>query len=569
MLRLRRRENAGQRVEDSVTLRLILLGTSGLALAAAGAVMAQGAPPAAPIPDARGPTAACESLARAALPNAKVTRAEAVAAGPFAIPGPVQGPGPRSVDLPAFCRVAATLTPSPDSDIKMEVWLPAQWNRKFMMVGNGGWNGAVSYAAMAEPLRRGYAVASTDTGHAGGRGTFAFGHPEKLVDFAWRAVHETTVKGKALTAAYYGGPPRYAYWNGCSSGGKQGLKEVQMFPEDFDGVVAGAPANNWIRLQTQSLVADMANIPKGGAPILGPAQFAILHKGVIDQCDERDGLKDGQVQDPRVCSFKATSLICKAGQDPATCLTPAQADAADRIYAPVHNPGTHALIYPGMPPGSELTWGPVVSQRWDTGADTFALAHNDPNWDLYALDLSKDVDAAEKGPTGMLPALSTDLSAFKARGGKIVQYHGWADPFIPTENSINYYESVVARQGGLPQTQDFYRLFLIPAMGHCGGAYTFDWITTIEQWVEAGRAPEVVLGQHIPAPGVTPKPPPPGALVFAPEYGVRTMCVYPNVARFQGGSNGEQPVDWVCQPGPRGARPDHGPARLGAVIASR
>jgi len=342
-----------------------------------------------------------------------------------------------------------------------------------------------------------------------------------------------------------------------------------MFPGDFDGVIAGAPANNWMRLQAQSLAADLANIPKGGQPILGAAQFAILHKGVLDACDAADGLKDGQVQDPRTCKFQASSLICKAGQDAATCLTPEQAAAAQKIYAPVRNPVTHELIYPGMPPGSELSWTAVVSRRWDTGADTYALLHKDQNWDLYSFDLAKDVTAAEKSSDlGAILSTSTDLSAFKARGGKIIQYHGWADPLIPTENSINYYESVVAKQGGLATTQDFYRLFLVPAMGHCNGAYTFDWITPLEQWVEAGRAPEVVLGNHIPAPGVTPRPVPAGAVVFAPEYGVRPMCAYPEIARLQGG-NGEQPVDWVCEAGPRGARPDHSPGKLGAVIASR
>jgi feruloyl esterase len=554
-------------------LKLALLGVSVPALVAAGAVMAQtgapvGAATASVARPGQAPATPCESLAQKALPQAKITRAEAVAAGPFTPPGPAQGRGPRSVDLPAFCRVAATLTPSPDSDIKMELWLPTSgWNGKFMMVGNGGWSGAISFAAMAEPLRRGYAVASTDTGHEGGRGTFAFGHPQKLIDFAWRAVHDTAVNGQALTTAYYGGTPRFSYWDGCSSGGKQGLKEVQMFPADFDGVIAGAPANNWMRLQAQSLVADIANIPKGGAPILAPPQFAILHKGVLDQCDARDGLKDGQIQDPRTCAFKASSLICKAGQDPATCLTPQQAGVADKIYAPVRNPQTHALIYPGMPPGSELTWGPIVSQAWDTGADTYAVAFNKPNWDFYTLDLSKDVAAAERADVGIM-ATTPEVSAFKARGGKVIQYHGWADPFIPTENSINYYESVAAKQGGLAQTQDFYRLFLIPAMGHCAGAYTVDWITALEQWVEAGRAPDVVLANHIPPPGVKPKPLPPGAVVFAPEYGVRTMCAYPAIAHLQGG-NGEEPVDWVCQPGPRGARPDHSPGRLGAMIASK
>jgi feruloyl esterase len=553
-------------------LKLAVLGAGALTLVSAGMALAApvGAATAAIARPGQAPAVGCDALARHALPKARVVSAEAVAAGPFAMPAAAQGPAPKPVELPAFCRVAATLTPTPDSEIKMEVWLPtAGWNGKFMMVGNGGWSGSIVYASMAEPLRRGYAVASTDTGHEGGRGTFAFGHPEKLVDFAWRAVHETAVDGKALAGAYYGGAPRFSYWNGCSSGGKQGLKEVQMFPADFDGVIAGAPANNWMRLQAQSLAADLANIPKGGEPILGPAQFAILHKGVLDQCDAKDGLKDGQVQDPRVCAFRAASLVCKPGQDAATCLTAAQADVADRIYAPLRNPKTHALIYPSMPPGSEMTWGAIVSRRWDTGVDTYALAFNDPKRDVYAFDPSRDVAVAEKADVGIM-AVNPDISAFKARGGKLIQYHGWADPLIPTENSINYYESVAARQGGLDQTEDFYRLFLIPAMGHCAGAYTVDWIGALEQWVEGGVAPDLVLANHLPPPGTVLKPPPVvgGGGVFAPEFGIRPMCAYPAIARLQSGS-GEQPLDWICEAGPRGARPDHSPGRLGASIASR
>lgn len=554
--------------------KLALLATTAAAFAVGGVVMAQTASRVGTmvIGTARAgqqPTAPCESLAQQALPQARITSAIAVAAGPFALPTPAQGPAPRPVELPAFCRVAATLTPNADSDIKMEIWLPTSgWNGKFMMVGNGGWSGATPLPAMMEPLRRGYAVAGTDTGHEGARGTFGFGHPEKLVDFAWRAVHETTVKGKALAAAYYGGAPRFSYWNGCSSGGKQGLKALQMFPADFDGVIAGAPANNWMRLQAQSLVASAANLPRGAtSPILGPDQFAILNKGALAQCDERDGLKDSQIQDPRSCDFKAASLTCKAGEAAGTCLTPTQAQAADKIYSAVRIPQTRELVYPGMPPGSEMTWGPVVSRRWDTGADTYALAANNRDWDFYGLDLARDVAAAERWDPG-INATTPDLSAFKARGGKIVQYHGWADPFIPTENSINYYESVVARQGGLEPTQDFHRLFLVPGMGHCNGAYTFDWISVLENWVEGSRGPDLVLGNRIPPPGQTPAPPPPGAVVFAPQFGVRPICAYPQVAKLQGG-NGEQPADWVCRPAPRGSRSDHAPPRLGAAIASR
>lgn len=546
-------------------LKLALAGTSVAVLAAAVGVAASSGGRASAAGAYKSPSANCASLASAALGNAKVTSAEPVAAGRFTPPGAAE-----AIAVPAFCRVAATLTPSSDSDIKVEVWLPQAWNGKFMAVGNGGWNGTITYAALGVALSRGYAAASTDTGHTGPRGTFAYQHPEKLTDFAWRAVHETAVKGKALTAAYYGQAPALSYWNGCSSGGKQGLKEIQQFPADFDGVIAGAPANNWVRLQTQSLVANLANLPKGGQPILGQAQFAILNKGVLDQCDAADGLTDRQVLDPRSCAFKATSLICKPGQAAGECLTSQQAEVADKIYAPVKNPRTGQLIFPGMPPGSEMSWAAVVSRPWDTGVDTYRYAaFNNPEWDFYTLDLATDVDRAEKADVGIM-ATTPDLSAFKARGGKLIQYHGWADPLIPTENSINYYESVVARQGGLAQAQEFHRLFLVPGMGHCNGAYTVDWITALEQWVEGGRAPERVIAKRIPPAGQSAAAaPPPGGGLPAPAYGERPMCAYPEVARYRGAGSGEEPVNFTCGPGERGSRPGQGPARMGDQIASK
>jgi feruloyl esterase len=506
-----------------------------------------------------GPAAAktpCEELARTALPGAKVTLAEQRPAGAFEIPKGAAAFGPPTMSLPAFCRVAATLTPSADSDIKMELWLPENWNGKFMVVGNGGWSGAVSYSAMAEPLARGYAVASTDTGHEGGRGTFAFGHREKLVDFAWRAVHETVVKGKALTIAFYGSGPRLSYWDGCSSGGKQGLKEAQEFPADFDGIIAGAPANNWIRMQVQSYAANLANLPKGGKPVLGPAQISLIHTAALKACDGSDGVSDSQIADPRACAFKASSLICKPGQDASSCLTPDQAAVADRLYAAVRDPKTNALVFPGLMPGSEEQWPIVILSPWTIGLDTFALAHGDPKWDPYGFDPVTDLDLALKAGFG-LEAVNPDLSAFKAHGGKLIQYHGWADALISPENSINYYETVVDRQGGLGQTQDFYRLFMIPGMGHCGGAYGVDWIGALEAWVEHGRAPDQLPGKRL-AP-IAFGPPPPGPPPPAPDLGSRPICVYPNVTTYKGSGAAGDPAAFSCKTGPRGSRPADGP----------
>jgi feruloyl esterase len=325
-----------------------------------------------------------------------------------------------------------------------------------------------------------------------------------------------------------------------------------MFPADYDGVIAGAPANNWMRLQVQSMVASLANNPAGGKPILGPAQIAILHKGAIDQCDGLDGLKDGQIADPRACRFKASSLICGPGQAASLCLTPQQAAVADKLYQPVRNPRTGELIYPGMTPGSEEQWPIVIMTPWTVGIDNFALVHDDPKWSARDFDPVKDLAAAETWDPG-IAATNPDLSAFKARGGKLIQYHGWADALIPPENSVNYYESVIARQGGPDRTRDFYRLFLVPGMGHCGGAYGVDWITPLEQWVEAGRAPEALMGKRLPP--LRFGPPAPGPAPAAADLGSRPICAYPQEAVYKGSGAAGDPSSFICRPGPRGARP--------------
>ena len=534
--------------------RISALAAAAVALTGAGSALAQ-APSDAPAPHT--PAVACEQLAQGALPAARITLAEARPAGAFTIPGAAGGFGPSSMDLPAFCRVAATLAPTPDSEIRMELWLPANWNGKFLMVGNGGWSGSISYSAMGEPLARGYAVASTDTGHEGARGTFAFGHPEKLVDFAWRAVHETTLDGKTLTAAYYGAGPRLSYWDGCSSGGRQGLKEVQMFPADYDGVIAGAPANNWNRLQVQSMLASVSNNPKGRPPVLGGAQISLLHTAALGQCDGLDGVVDGEIADPRACRFRPSSLICAPGQALAACLSVEQAAVADRIYAPVRNPASGELIYPGLEPGSELQWPVVILRPWTIGIDTFGLAHGDANWDQYGFDPVKDAALAEQTDIGVV-AISTDLSAFKNRGGKLIQYHGWADALIAPENSVNYYESVAARQGGLEPTEAFYRLFLVPGMGHCGGAYQLDWITALEQWVEGGMAPAQIVGKRQPpanfAPPAQAAPTPPR------DPGARPICAYPLQAAYKGAGAAGNPASFACRTGPRGPRTEDRPS---------
>jgi feruloyl esterase len=308
--------------------------------------------------------ASCESVISLALPQATVTLAESVGAGQFSPPPGSAGPGgrggPAVPDLaaaPAFCRVAATMRPTRYSDIRIEVWMPSQgWNGKFLGVGNGGWAGTINYPALAEALRRGYAVASTDTGHTGtaGDASFALGNPEKLIDFGYRAVHEMTVAAKAIVSAFYDDGPRFSYWNGCSTGGKQGLTEAQRFPGDYDGIIAGAPANYWTHLMAGLMWVGRATL-SDSASYIPPAKFAVVNRAALNACDALDGVTDGVIDDPRRCRFDPKVLACD-GADGPTCLTSPQVAAVQKIYAPATNPRTGAVIFPGFPPGGELGW---------------------------------------------------------------------------------------------------------------------------------------------------------------------------------------------------------------------
>ena len=302
----------------------------------------------------------CESLASLSLPDATITSAQSVAAGAFTLPANPNGRagrGPASnpyKDLPAFCRVTATLKPTSDSDIKIEVWLPAaDWNQKYEAVGNGGWAGVISYSALADAVRDGYASSSTDTGHVGGSGSFALGHPEKLADFGWRSQHEMTLKSKAIIAAFYGNNARLSYWNGCSTGGRQGLKEAQRFPADYDGIIAGAPANR------TSLALWVASAElKDSASYIPPAKYPVIHQAVIAACDARDGVKDGLIEDPTRCNFDPKVIECK-GADGPDCLTAAQVEAARKTYTAATNPRTGQRLFPALVPGSGAGVGRV------------------------------------------------------------------------------------------------------------------------------------------------------------------------------------------------------------------
>ena len=298
------------------------------------------------------------------------------------------------------------LTPSADSHIESEVWLPdMDWNGKFEEVGNGGFNGNIVYPAMAAALQEGYATASTDGGHKGGSASFALGHPEKIVDFGYRGIHETALKAKSLIGAYYGRSPRLSYWNGCSTGGRQGLKEAQRFPEDFDGIVAGAPANYETHLHAWTVAVGMAAI-KGDQNILPASLMPVIHRAVLASCDSADGLHDGLLNDPRKCAFDPSTLLCRGAANE-NCLTADQVEAVKKLYAPLKTKAGE-LIFPSFEPGSELGWPIMVSAKAPNaiGQDTFRyLTYGDPDWDWHTFDPDRDTAAADQKDNGIINAI--------------------------------------------------------------------------------------------------------------------------------------------------------------------
>jgi feruloyl esterase len=489
---------------------------------------------------------ACTDLAKLALPETTVTLAQAVEAGPFTPPGEggrQDTPATAARVLPAFCRVAARLTPSPDSDIKIEVWMPAAgWNGKYQAVGNGAFNGSIAYPAMMTALARGYATSSTDTGHTGNNARFAAGHPEKVIDFGWRAVHVMTTASKAIIAAFYDAGPKFSYWNGCSAGGRQAMMEAQRFPADFDGIIAGAPGLDWTGRATQAVrIAKM--LERDEPARLPPAQLELLHKAVLQACDALDGLKDGLIADPKRCGFDPGVLQCRDGAA-SECLSPAQVATARAMYSPLSNRATGREIA-GLMPGSELGWtnlGWTASAR-ATGLDQFRyLVYDKPAWDVQAFNADEDAARAEQRDNGTINALDPNLKPFVDRGGKLIQYHGWSDPQISPGNSTQYYARVSEALGGESRIEHAYRLFMAPGMGHCGGGEgpnTFDMVGALERWVEQGQAPDQIVASRAAS----------GSSATAGTGRVdrtRPLCPYPRIAVYKGTGSIDEAGNFAC-----------------------
>lgn len=496
---------------------------------------------------AGGPAAAkaCAGLVGAALPDGAVTSATLVPAGGFQPPPSPFGPPPGVAaagfrNLPAFCRIEATLSPSPDSDIKVEVWLPASgWNGKLVGIGNGVWAGSISYLQLGEPLSRGYAAAATDTGHTGNglSADFAVGHPEKLTDFGYRAVHDMTVAAKAAIRDFYGEAPRMSLWNSCSTGGRQGLMEAYRYPEDYDSISAMAPANPMTDLMVQSLWTGFQTVRAPGAG-LTPAKLAALHRAYLAECDAKDGLADGLVSDPRACRFDPAVAQCK-GADQADCLTAEQVQTMRAIYGGVRDPTTGEQLLPGFPPGSELQLAVLTS-----GAEPFPVATSymrllvfgdQPGWNFRSFDYATDTRRARAFGFAKLDAPANGLDPFFKRGGKLLLSHGWTDGLIPANNTIAFYQALSSR---LPagQTQQQLRLFTVPGMNHCAGGEgpsSFDTLAAIDGWASTGVAPERLIATRAAGPQ-------------QPAMS-RPLCPFPQVATYKGEGPTDQAENFACK----------------------
>lgn len=498
--------------------------------------------------------ATCESLATTPLAHRKITLAQMITTGTVEIPG-----GKPITKMPPFCRVAGSIQPSSDSDIQFEVWLPApeNWNGRFQGIGNGGFAGSISYGGIGleGAVKHGYAAASTDTGHktkAGIDATWARNHPEKIVDYGYRAIHETAVTAKTLIQAYYGKPAKFSYFASCSNGGRQALMEAQRFPEDYDGIIAGAPANDFTNLLSGFVWNAVALVEEPDS-FITPAKIPAIEKAVLSACDSKDGLKDGIIDDPRKCDFQPSTLICK-GPESDECLNPAQAAALKKIYDGPRN-AKGKQLFPGFAYGAEGGGGgwagwitgktPGTSAQYQFGTQFMKNMYlaND-TWDYKTFQIGRDQKPVEKKLGKFLNSTNPDLSKLRARKGKLILFHGWNDAAIPAGSAITYYEAVRKKMGA--SADEFMRFYLVPGMQHCGGgpgpndfgAYgapthndaSRSMFLSLQKWVEEGMPPGAIVARNA-----------------GPPERTRPLCIYPQVARYQGSGDINDALNFRCE----------------------
>jgi feruloyl esterase len=478
--------------------------------------------------------ATCESLTSLASATTTVTMAETVAAGAFAQPGRGGGAAAAFASLPAFCRVAVTLKPTPQSNIKAEVWLPASgWNGKLQVVGNGAFAGSISYGAMGTAVGAGYAAASTDTGHTGGAANTVV-NKEVLADFAHRAVHETTAAAKKVVDGFYGAPPKLSYFNGCSTGGRQALTEAQQYPDDFDGIIAGDAAAHGLNLAFGQLWFYQA-MSTNPASVIPREMFAVMHAAVLQACDAGDGARDGVLENPLACRFDPQVLACPSTSPGAgstdSCLTAPQVEAARKIYGGARNTRTGAPMFPGLEVGSEANWSAAPVGY---AVDLFKyLVFRNPGWDPNTLNFDGLYALTAESEFQVLDASNPDLNPFFTSGGKLLMYHGWSDPGIPARTSVSYYETARAATGR--GADDSLRLFMVPGMGHCGGGQgvnTIDWVAALDRWVTDGKAPATIPASRVRNGNVD---------------RTRPLCAYPQVAIYKGSGSIDDAASFECR----------------------
>ena len=462
-----------------------------------------------------------------------------------------------------FCRIEAVARPTGDSRIGFEVWLPplAAWNTKYQSIGSGSSAGSINTVAMVSPLADGYAVMATDNGHVtdarqpngAAEQTWALGHPEKIIDFAYRAQHVATVRAKEVASAFYGRAPTRAYFVGCSQGGHHGLMEASRYPEDHDAIVAGAPAWDWFNLMAAEVWNSQLYLQDATAIV--PAKNTLLNNAVVAACDAADGVTDGVIDDPRACAFDPATLQCP-GADAANCLTAVQVAAARRVYGGARQPdGT--VIFPAYTRGSELGWSPLYSTPNAAGGSGFDFFRytifQTPAFDNRNFDFAADYDRARAVRIAGQPAPSVfnataDLAAFRARGGKLIIYHGLADQQITPYSSIDYYNRVVAAQGQA-NTDGFLRMFLMPGMGHCAGGpgpqfiggntgrapvaeAAHDVVRALDKWSTDGTAPATLIASRVTGTAVT---------------RTRPLCAWPKTAVYKGSGSTDDAANFQCQ----------------------
>ncbi len=502
----------------------------------------------------------CSALAKASLTNVKILSAAIVEAGAFP-PPETTNDAPFYKQLPAFCRVTAQLIPSSDSDIKVELWMPvAAWNGKFRGQGNGGFAGVIDFDNLAVAVSLGYASAGTDTGHVGSGidATWALHHPEKIIDFGYRAIHEMTQTARTLTARFYDKAPTRSYFAACSDGGREALMEAQRYPDDYDGILAGAPANNWSHLLTAAVngVQELS-----GSSYIPAAKLPAIQSAVLAACDKLDGVADGILNDPRTCRFNPSTLLCKS-TDTDQCLTAPQAAALKKLYAGTYET-TGQLVFPGLLPGAELGnngWGswitgdaPGKSAMYAFGTGFFTdMVYSNPNWTYTSFTVDAGLQAAVQKTATALDSTDPNLKPFLSRG-KLILYHGWNDPAISALNTVNYFNQVISVTGQ-QQTNASLRLYMAPGVQHCGegpGPDSFgqfgdsplfplkdpqhNLYAALEQWVEQGTAPSEIIATKYAGTGST-----------THVTMTRPLCPYPEAATYKGSGDINNATNFTC-----------------------